>query len=344
MTILGSEWQSPAGETGGGRRRPPDHRALRTTWAACGDPRQRCDRPRDALCLWSVIGLITHRPRSRTVRGGLGRRRRNVGTLLLLSEPDMSTAQSGAFGGADWGQFIPNAPSSQGILYAMESHYVSRRQKTGGFALQVAARVVSKHLPWNVMAGHDDVVYALLSAGHTILPGSNSAGSRRSGGYLLPDLRAVPDPGGQRHGTSSPTATCSVRPCCRSRSCCASTSQRDPPAGSRARRWLQDVLFGAKGRVFGLTQYSNATATTSVRRTSQLIADSTTHRRSGRAGQRRTPDRPHLRFVPENCTANGVASGSTSSRRAPGNRCPPWSTSARADRRSRTSPTCGRGR
>lgn len=44
-------------------------------------------------------------------------------------------------------------------------------KKVGGFVLQVAARVVSKH-SLNVMAGHDDV-YALLSSGYTILFGSN---------------------------------------------------------------------------------------------------------------------------------------------------------------------------
>ncbi|MGL5248429.1 MAG: hypothetical protein ACRC8U_09565, partial [Brooklawnia sp.] len=82
------------------------------------------------------------------------------------------SAQSGALGAAlTGGQFISNASSSQGILYAMESHYVTVGKKTGGFVLQVAARVVSKH-SLNVMAGHDDV-YALLSAGYTILFGSN---------------------------------------------------------------------------------------------------------------------------------------------------------------------------
>ena len=82
------------------------------------------------------------------------------------------SAQSGALGASlTGGQFISNASSSQGILYAMESHYVTVGKKTGGFVLQVAARVVSKH-SLNVMAGHDDV-YALLSAGYTILFGSN---------------------------------------------------------------------------------------------------------------------------------------------------------------------------
>lgn len=56
-------------------------------------------------------------------------------------------------------------------LYALESHYVTVGKKVGGFVLQVAARVVSKH-SLNVMAGHDDV-YALLSSGYTILFGAN---------------------------------------------------------------------------------------------------------------------------------------------------------------------------
>src|ERR1035437_2965061 len=82
------------------------------------------------------------------------------------------SAQSGARGAAlTGGNFISNASSSQGILYALESHYVTVGKKIGGFVLQVAARVVSKH-SLNVMAGHDDV-YALLSSGYTILFGSN---------------------------------------------------------------------------------------------------------------------------------------------------------------------------
>ena len=82
------------------------------------------------------------------------------------------SAQSGALGAAlTGGEYISNASSSQGILYAMESHYVTVGKKIGGFVLQVAARVVSKH-SLNVMAGHDDV-YSLLPSGYTILFGSN---------------------------------------------------------------------------------------------------------------------------------------------------------------------------
>ena len=51
------------------------------------------------------------------------------------------SAQSGALGAAlTGGQFISNASSSQGILYAMESHYVTVGKKIGGFVLQVAAK------------------------------------------------------------------------------------------------------------------------------------------------------------------------------------------------------------
>ena len=82
------------------------------------------------------------------------------------------SAQSGALGAAlTGGSYVSNASSSQGILYALESHYVTVGKKIGGFVLQVAARVVSKH-SLNVMAGHDDV-YALLPTGYTILFGAN---------------------------------------------------------------------------------------------------------------------------------------------------------------------------
>src|SRR5665647_1733916 len=64
------------------------------------------------------------------------------------------SAQSGALGAAlTGGNFISNASSGQGVLYALESHYVTAGKKIGGFVLQVAARVVSKH-SLNVMAGH----------------------------------------------------------------------------------------------------------------------------------------------------------------------------------------------
>ena len=82
------------------------------------------------------------------------------------------SAQSGALGAAlTGGKYVSNASSGQGILYGLESHYVTVGKKVGGFVLHVAARVVSKH-SLNVMAGHDDV-YALLSSGYTILFGSN---------------------------------------------------------------------------------------------------------------------------------------------------------------------------
>ena len=50
------------------------------------------------------------------------------------------------------GQFISNASLSQGTLYALESHYGPVGKKAGGFAPQVAARVVSKDL-LNAMNG-----------------------------------------------------------------------------------------------------------------------------------------------------------------------------------------------
>ena len=93
------------------------------------------------------------------------------------------SAQSGALGAAlTGGKFISNASSSQGILYGLESHYVTVGKRVGGFVLQVAARVVSKH-SLNVMAGHNNV-YALLQSGYTILFGSIRR-SRRPRRHLL---------------------------------------------------------------------------------------------------------------------------------------------------------------
>ena len=120
------------------------------------------------------------------------------------------SAQSGALGAAlTGGQFISNASSSQGILYAMESHYVTVGKKIGGFVLQVAARVVSKH-SLNVMAGHDDV-YALLSSGYTILFGANpqeaadlaAISYRTSALSLIPVANAMDGLTLQLHGAKS---------------------------------------------------------------------------------------------------------------------------------------------
>ena len=74
------------------------------------------------------------------------------------------SAQSGALGAAlTGGQFISNASSSQGILYAMESHYVTVGKKIGGLVRQVAARVGSED-SGKGMDGHDDS-YAVVSSG-----------------------------------------------------------------------------------------------------------------------------------------------------------------------------------
>jgi pyruvate-ferredoxin/flavodoxin oxidoreductase len=162
------------------------------------------------------------------------------------------SAQSGALGAAlTGGQFISNASSSQGILYAMESHYVTVGKKVGGFVLQVAARVVSKH-SLNVMAGHDDV-YALLSAGYTILFGSNPQEAA--------DLAAI----------SYRTSALSLIPVANAMDGFATShmlSEARMPEPELLRGYLgdpagriacptvaQELLFGAKGRVFQLGQY-----------------------------------------------------------------------------------------
>ncbi len=109
------------------------------------------------------------------------------------------SAQSGALGAAlTGGKYVSNASSSQGILYGMESHYVTVGKKVGGFVLQVAARVVSKH-SLNVMAGHDDV-YALLPVRLHDPVRQQPAGSGRSRRDRLQAQRPVADSSRQRHG------------------------------------------------------------------------------------------------------------------------------------------------
>ncbi|MDR1449276.1 MAG: 2-oxoacid:acceptor oxidoreductase family protein [Propionibacteriaceae bacterium] len=162
------------------------------------------------------------------------------------------SAQSGALGAAlTGGNYISNASSSQGILYGLESHYVTVGKKIGGFVLQVAARVVSKH-SLNVMAGHDDI-YALLPAGYTILFGSNpqEAADLAAIAYRVAADSLIPVA-----NTFDGFATSHVM------------SELLLPEPELLREFLghpagrlpcptvaQDILFGAKGRQFQLARW-----------------------------------------------------------------------------------------
>ncbi|MDR1153028.1 MAG: 2-oxoacid:acceptor oxidoreductase family protein, partial [Bifidobacteriaceae bacterium] len=164
------------------------------------------------------------------------------------------SAQSGALGAAlTGGNYISNASSSQGILYALESHYVTAGKKIGGFVLQVAARVVTKH-SLNVMAGHDDI-YALLPAGYTILFGSNPQEAA--------DLAAI----------SYRTSAESLIPVANTMDGFATSHVMseillpepellrdylgDPAGRIPSPTVAQDILFGAKGRMYQLDRYLN---------------------------------------------------------------------------------------
>ena len=162
------------------------------------------------------------------------------------------SAQSGAMGAAlTGGKYISNASSSQGILYGLESHFVTAGKKIGGFVLQIAARVVSRN-SLNVMAGHDDV-YALLPSGYTILFGSNpqeaadlaAIAYRSSTLALIPAANAMdgfstshmqsevrlPEPEMLKHFLGDP----------RDRIQCPSVAQ--------------EILFGARGRFWQLKHF-----------------------------------------------------------------------------------------
>ena len=162
------------------------------------------------------------------------------------------SAQSGALGAAlTGGQFISNASSSQGILYALESHFVTVGKKIGGFVLQVAARVVSKH-SLNVMAGHDDI-YTLLTSGYTVLFGANpqEAADFAAISYRASALSLIPVA-----NTMDGFATSHM------------LSEADLPEPELLLEYLGDpagriecpteaqaMLFGAKGRVHALEQF-----------------------------------------------------------------------------------------
>ena len=162
------------------------------------------------------------------------------------------SAQSGALGAAlTGGKFISNASSSQGILYAMESHYVTVGKKIGGFVLQVAARVVSKH-SLNVMAGHDDV-YALLSSGYTVLFGSNpqEAADLAAISYRLSALSLIPVANAMDGFSTSHMLCEAVIP----EPDLLREYLGDPAGRIACPTVAQEMLFGAKGRVFQLEQF-----------------------------------------------------------------------------------------
>ena len=162
------------------------------------------------------------------------------------------SAQSGALGAAlTGGKYISNASSSQGILYGLESHYVTVGKKAAGFVLHVAARSVSRH-SLNVMAGHDDV-YALLSAGYTILFASNAqqAADLAAIAYRISSLSLIPVA-----NTMDGFATSHIQ------------SEVNLPEPEMLKEYLGDpsdriaapteaqrMLYGAKGRVWQLTQF-----------------------------------------------------------------------------------------
>lgn len=162
------------------------------------------------------------------------------------------SAQSGALGAAlTGGQFISNASSSQGILYALESHYVTVGKKVGGFVLQVAARVVSKH-SLNVMAGHDDV-YALLSSGYTILFGANpqEAADLAAISYRASSLSLIPVANAMDGFSTSHMMSEALLP----EPELLAEYLGDPAGRIKSPTLAQEMLYGAKGRVVQLQQY-----------------------------------------------------------------------------------------
>lgn len=159
------------------------------------------------------------------------------------------SAQSGALGAAlTGGHYISNASSSQGILYAMESHFVTVGKKIGGFVLQVAARVVSKH-SLNVMAGHDDV-YALLPSGYTVLFGANpqQAADLAAIAYRTSALSLIPVANAMDGFATSHVMSEAALP----EPELLREYLGDPAGRIDCPTVAQEMLFGAKGRVFQL--------------------------------------------------------------------------------------------
>ncbi len=162
------------------------------------------------------------------------------------------SAQSGAMGATlTGGRFISNASSSQGILYGLESHYVTVGKKVGGFVLQVAARAVSKH-SLNVMAGHDDV-YALLPSGYTILFASNpqEAADLAAIAYRVSSLSMVPVTNAMDGFATSHMQCETLLP----EPEMLKEFLGDPSGRIPCPTVAQEILYGAKGRVYQLQRY-----------------------------------------------------------------------------------------
>lgn len=170
---------------------------------------------------------------------------------FFFSPEGEHSAQSGALGAAlTGGQYISNASSSQGVLYGLESHYVTVGKKVGGFVLQVAARVVSKH-SLNVMAGHDDA-YALLSSGYTILFGANpqEAADLAAISYRVASLSLIPVANCMDGFATSHMLSEALVP----EPELLKEYLGDPAGRIPCPTVAQELLHGAKGRVFQLKQ------------------------------------------------------------------------------------------
>ncbi|MDR1118938.1 MAG: 2-oxoacid:acceptor oxidoreductase family protein, partial [Bifidobacteriaceae bacterium] len=162
------------------------------------------------------------------------------------------SGQSGALGAAlVGGNYISNASSSQGILYGIESHYVTVGKKVGGFVLQVAARVVSKH-SLNVMAGHDDI-YSLLPSGYTVFFGSSpqEAADLAAVSYRTAALSLIPVANAMDGFATSHVMTEALLP----EPDMLREYLGDPKSRVACPTVAQEILFGAKGRAFQLNQY-----------------------------------------------------------------------------------------
>ena len=162
------------------------------------------------------------------------------------------SAQSGALGAAlTGGQYVSNASSSQGVLYGLESHYVTVGKKVGGFVMQVAARSVSRH-SLNVMAGHDDI-YALLPSGYTILFGSNpqEAADLAAISYKVSAMSMIPVANGMDGFVTSHMMSEVLMP----EEDLLREFVGDPSERIMCPTVAQEMLYGAKGRVFQLKRY-----------------------------------------------------------------------------------------
>ena len=176
------------------------------------------------------------------------------GEWLINYETEGEHSAQSAVAGASMigGLLTANATSSQGLLYAIESLVATAGKRLTGFVLHVAARTVTTH-SLNVMAGHDDIYAAAKVARIPILFSSNATESTvlANVAYRASVLAMTPFVHGMDGFDTSHLQKDMTLP--------STELMKDyhghPSDRIKPQSVAQDLLWGAKGRSFQVTNF-----------------------------------------------------------------------------------------